>query len=99
MRQQGVSGDTIADWSHAFELVPSLDTAYVWHASAKRGRRVEWTYQDRVLASAAAYLGQAIHHPRAVALQLAPRALLVRVQDQTREVGWACQFIDHLGTL
>ena len=34
MRQQGVSGDTIADWSHAFELVPSLNTAYVWHASA-----------------------------------------------------------------
>ncbi len=29
-----ISGDTIADWSHAFELVPSLRVAYVWHASA-----------------------------------------------------------------
>lgn len=29
-----ISDDTIADWSPAFELVPSLDTAYVWHASA-----------------------------------------------------------------
>ena len=29
-----ISGDTKADWSDAFELVPSLDTAYVWHASA-----------------------------------------------------------------
>jgi DNA modification methylase len=29
-----ISGDTRADWSEAFELVPSLDTAYVWHASA-----------------------------------------------------------------
>lgn len=29
-----ISGDTRADWSAAFELVPSLDTAYVWHASA-----------------------------------------------------------------
>ncbi|MCC6450502.1 MAG: site-specific DNA-methyltransferase [Candidatus Aureabacteria bacterium] len=29
-----ISGDTRADWSGAFELVPSLDTAYVWHASA-----------------------------------------------------------------
>src|ERR1041385_4990097 len=28
-----ISGDTIADWSHAFELVPSLHVAYVWHAS------------------------------------------------------------------
>lgn len=28
-----ISGDTIADWSHAFELVPSLIVAYVWHAS------------------------------------------------------------------
>jgi len=28
-----ISGDARADWSGAFELVPSLQTAYVWHAS------------------------------------------------------------------
>jgi DNA modification methylase len=28
-----ISGDTRADWSQAFELVPSLEVAYVWHAS------------------------------------------------------------------
>ncbi len=28
-----ISGDTRADWSDAFELVPSLEAAYVWHAS------------------------------------------------------------------
>lgn len=28
-----ISSDTVADWSHAFELVPSLQVAYVWHAS------------------------------------------------------------------
>lgn len=28
-----ISGDTIADWSCAFELVPSLQCGYVWHAS------------------------------------------------------------------
>jgi DNA modification methylase len=28
-----ISGDTRADWSGAFELVPSLQAAYVWHAS------------------------------------------------------------------
>jgi DNA modification methylase len=28
-----ISGDTRADWSEAFELVPSLQIAYLWHAS------------------------------------------------------------------
>jgi DNA modification methylase len=28
-----ISGDTRADWSAAFELAPSLQVAYVWHAS------------------------------------------------------------------
>ena len=28
-----ISGDTRADWSEAFELAPSLEVAYVWHAS------------------------------------------------------------------
>jgi DNA modification methylase len=27
-----ISGDTRADWSEAFALVPSLEVAYVWHA-------------------------------------------------------------------
>ncbi len=33
-RTTSISGDTRSDWSEAFELVPSLDVAYVWHASA-----------------------------------------------------------------
>ena len=28
-----ISGDTRADWSEAFELVPSVQAAYIWHAS------------------------------------------------------------------
>jgi DNA modification methylase len=28
-----ISGDTRSDWSATFELVPSLQVAYVWHAS------------------------------------------------------------------
>ncbi len=28
-----ISGDTVADWSETFALVPSLEVAYVWHAS------------------------------------------------------------------
>src|SRR3569623_248605 len=31
--ETSISGDTRADWSAAFELVPSLEVAYVWHAS------------------------------------------------------------------
>jgi DNA modification methylase len=31
--QTTISGDTRADWSEAFALVPSLEIAYVWHAS------------------------------------------------------------------
>jgi DNA modification methylase len=31
--QTSISGDTRADWSEAFALVPSLSVAYVWHAS------------------------------------------------------------------
>jgi DNA modification methylase len=31
--QTSISGDTIADWSHAFEILPSLQVVYVWHAS------------------------------------------------------------------
>jgi DNA modification methylase len=38
MRSEGhtrtsISGDTKADWSDGFELVPSLTVGYVWHAS------------------------------------------------------------------
>lgn len=32
-RHTSISGDTRADWSEAFALVPSLAVAYVWHAS------------------------------------------------------------------
>ena len=32
-RETSISGDTRADWSEAFALVPSLEVGYVWHAS------------------------------------------------------------------
>ena len=32
-KETKISGDTRADWSEAFELVPSLQVSYVWHAS------------------------------------------------------------------
>jgi len=33
-RATSISGDTIADWSAAYALVPSLEVAYVWHATS-----------------------------------------------------------------
>jgi len=33
-RETSISGDTRADWSAAFALVPSLEVAYVWHATS-----------------------------------------------------------------
>ncbi len=33
-RHTSISGDTRADWSEAYALVPSLQVAYVWYASA-----------------------------------------------------------------
>jgi hypothetical protein len=32
-RETSISGDTRADWSDAFALVPSLEVGYIWHAS------------------------------------------------------------------
>ncbi len=32
-KETTISGDTRADWSDAFALVPSIEVAYVWHAS------------------------------------------------------------------
>lgn len=34
MDGKGISGDTKADWSDAFALVPSVHIAYVWHATS-----------------------------------------------------------------
>src|ERR1700686_3337986 len=44
--ETSISGDTRADWSEAFELVPSLEVAYVWHASVFA--REVWNGLDRI---------------------------------------------------
>jgi hypothetical protein len=41
-----ISGDTRADWSEAYELVPSLQVAYCWHASVFA--REVWNGLDRI---------------------------------------------------
>lgn len=54
-RETTISGDTRADWSEAFELVPSLQVAYVWHASVftsevKAGlERIGFLYPQQII--------------------------------------------------
>jgi len=40
-RNTSISGDTRADWSGAFELVPSLAVGYIWHAGVHAGEVAE----------------------------------------------------------
>jgi DNA modification methylase len=50
-----IFGDTRADWSEAFELVPSLQVAYVWHASThtvevvKGLERIGFLYPQQII--------------------------------------------------
>jgi DNA modification methylase len=50
-----ISGDTRADWWEAFELVPSLQIAYVWHASVFTREvlngllRIGFTYPQQII--------------------------------------------------
>ena len=53
-----ISGDTRADWSEAFELVPSLEAAYVWHASKFTREVLDGLAAHRLPSPSANYLGQ-----------------------------------------
>jgi DNA modification methylase len=54
-RATGIEGDTKADWSDAFELVPSLEYGYIWHASrhqleVETGlRRIGWEVAQQII--------------------------------------------------
>ena len=56
-----ISGDTRADWSEAFELVPSLQIAYVWHASVFTREVLNGLLANRLPLSAADHLEQGAH--------------------------------------
>ncbi len=53
-----ISGDTIADWSPAFALVPSLAIAYVWHATSHMIEVAQGLQLDWLRSSAADHLGE-----------------------------------------
>ena len=66
--QTEISGDTRADWSEAFALVPSLEVAYVWHASKFTREVLDGLAANRVSASPADHLEQGAHGAHANAL-------------------------------
>lgn len=54
-KRETILGDTRADWSEAFELVPSLRVGYVWHAGIHAGevadglRRIGWEIAQQII--------------------------------------------------
>jgi hypothetical protein len=75
--ETSISGDTRADWSEAFALVPSLEAAYVWHAS-KFTRSPRWAAEDRLHSPSASDREQRPHRANAHTLLVCSRTLLVR---------------------
>jgi len=59
--ETSISGDTRADWSEAFELVPSLQIAYVWHASVFTREVLDGLVRIGFLLPAADHLEQGPH--------------------------------------
>ena len=54
-KRETIIGDTRADWSDAYALVPSLLVAYVWHAGTHSGeveaglRRIGWEIAQQII--------------------------------------------------
>ena len=77
-----ISGDTRADWSEAFELVPSLQIAYVWHASVFTREvlngllRIGFLYPQQII------WNKRPNSAHAHALLVSARAVLVRQKEE-----------------
>jgi Tat protein secretion system quality control protein TatD with DNase activity len=54
--ETSISGDTRTDWSEAFELVPSLQIAYVWARLGVHPRSSKRLTTHRVFVSTADHL-------------------------------------------
>ena len=94
-REVSISGDTIADWSHAFELVPSLQVVYVWHASVHTAevvtglQRIGFLYPQQIIWNKGRPVSDA--H----ALLVRSRALLVCQKEERSVVRRAGQREHH----
>lgn len=89
-----ISGDTIADWSKAFELVPTIEVTYLWHATshmievAKGLERIGFVLRQQIiwLKTVAAMSRSAYHwkhEPCWYAVRKGSTAHWVGTKDQT----------------
>ncbi len=91
-----ISGDTRADWSEAFELVPSIQSAYVWHASKFTPRSPGRPAAHRLPAPPADHLGQGPHGAHTDPLLVPARALLVCAEEECAVVREGRRELHHL---
>jgi hypothetical protein len=94
--ETSISGDTRADWSQAFELVPSIQIAYVCTLPSSR------EVLDGLIRIGFLYYPQQIiwdkaHGPDANSLLVSARALLVCAQEERGVVRQGRRELDRLG--
>ncbi len=91
-----ISGDTRADWSEAFALVPSLRSGLCVARIEVHPRGSRWFAADRLSASSADHLGQGAHGAHENALLVPARAVLVRPKEERSLVREGRRELDDL---
>ena len=92
-----ISGDTRADWSEAFELVPEPRGRVRLARIEVHARSARRPAADRLPAPPADHLGQGPNGPHADALLVPARALLVRAKEERAVVRQGRRELDDLG--
>ena len=92
-----ISGDTRADWSEAFELVPSLADRLRLARVGLHARGAGRPAADRLPVPAADHLEQRPHGAHAHALLVSARALLVRAEEECALVRQGRRELHDLG--
>ena len=95
--ETSISGDTRADWSDAFALVPSLEVAYVWHASKFTREVLDGLLRIGFLHHQQIIWNKGPHGADANALLVPTRAVLVRPKEERAVVRQSRRELDHLG--
>ena len=88
-RTTSIAGDTRIDWTAAYELAPSLEVAYVWHAGQWCDEVGAGLRARRLADRPADHLGQGPVRARPRPLPLAARGLLLRrTASGAGEIPW-----------
>ena len=91
-----ISGDTRADWSEAFELVPSIQSAYVWHASKFTREVLDGLLRIGFLHHQQIIWDKGPHGAHTDPLLVSARALLVRAEEECAVVREGRRELHHL---